>query len=64
MNGTGSLKCSKKNFEMINVAPGKDKECWCDEGQIVMNAKTVYGVKEYWRTQRIKLEEQEMIIIA
>lgn len=49
---------------MINVAPGKDKECWCDEGQIVMDAKTVYGVKEYWRTQRIKLEEQEMIIIA
>ena len=32
-NKTGSIKCSKKNFEGINVAPGKDKVCWCDEDQ-------------------------------
>jgi len=30
-NNTGSMKCSKKNFEGINAAPGKDKLCWCDE---------------------------------
>lgn len=30
-NNTGSLKCSKKSFEDINVAPGQDKACWCDE---------------------------------
>lgn len=30
-NNTGHIKCSKKNFEGINVAPGKDKVCWCDE---------------------------------
>jgi hypothetical protein len=30
-NNTGSIKCSKKNFEGVNAAPGKDKMCWCDE---------------------------------
>jgi len=30
-NNTKSIKCSKKNFEGINVSPGKDKVCWCDE---------------------------------
>lgn len=30
-NNTGSMKCSKKNFEGINAAPGQDKVCWCDE---------------------------------
>lgn len=63
-NNTGSMKCSKKNFEEINVAPGKDKVCWCDEDQRQMNKKTVQAVKKYWRTQRAKLEEQEAIIIA
>lgn len=40
-NKTGSMKCSKKNFEDINVAPGKDKVCWCDEDQKQMNKKAV-----------------------
>jgi len=45
-NNTGSTdsassKCSKKNFEGVNVAPGVDKVCFCDEDQLQMDAPTV-----------------------
>ena len=62
VNGTKSIKCTKKNFEDINVAPGQDKRCWCDEKQLTMGPDIVQQVKEYWRTEKIKLEEQEAVI--
>lgn len=57
-NNTGKIKCTKSNFEGVNPLPGEDKQCFCDENQIQMNAGTVQQVKAYWRT---KLEE--LIII-
>jgi hypothetical protein len=33
VNATTSMKCSKKNFEDVNVKTGVDKACWCDEKQ-------------------------------
>lgn len=41
VNATSSMKCSKKNFEDVNVKTGVDKVCWCDEKQKQMNAATV-----------------------
>lgn len=41
VNGTNSIKCSKKNFEGVNVSPGKDKVCWCDERQKQMGPSVV-----------------------
>lgn len=64
VNNTESIKCSKKNFEDINVAPGQDKVCWCDEDQKQMPPDTVLAVKKYWRTQKAQKEEQEAIILA
>jgi hypothetical protein len=64
VNSTSSIKCSKKNFEGINVSPGKDKVCWCDQAGKAMAPATRLQVKEYWRTQKAKIEEQEAIIEA
>jgi hypothetical protein len=64
VNGTKSIQCTKKNFENINVAAGVDKQCWCDEDQRQMKPKVVQQVKQYWRTQLIKKEEEEAIAEA
>lgn len=58
-NNTGSVKCSRENFEDIVPNPGEPNVCHCDEHHKQLTSDLEWFVKEYWRGRREELEATE-----
>jgi len=58
-NNTGSVKCSRENFEDIVPNPGEPNVCHCDEHHKQLTTDLEWFVKEYWRGRRAELEATE-----
>ena len=63
-NDTEKIPCGKKTFEGVNMLPGEEKMCMCDEDQSTMEDETVEKVKAYWRTQadQLLIKEKEVAL--
>jgi len=59
VNNTGSVKCSRENFEDIVPNPGEPNVCHCDEKHKQLTTDLEWFVKEYWRGRRAELEAIE-----